>query len=140
MAKKSFECSVVTPSAMLVTGQVSYAAVPAWDGSMGILPGRAAILARLGVGELRLEFADTEKSKGGEATYYVEGGVVKMSDNKLTILAEKAMPIEDLSASAADAELAAAMKAPAVGTPEQVADKKAADQQRARVKKRLAKK
>lgn len=140
MAKKSFECSVVTPSAMLVTGQVSYAAVPSWDGSMGILPGRAAILARLGVGELRLEFADTEKSKGGEATYYVEGGVVKMSDNKLTILAEKAMPVEELTAAAADAELAAAMKAPSVGTPEQVADKKAADQQRARVKKRLAKK
>ena len=140
MAKKSFECSVVTPSASLVSGQVAYAAVPAWDGSMGILPGRGAILARLGVGELRLEFADTDKSKGGTASYYVEGGVVKMSDNKLTILAEKAMPVEELSASAADAELKAAASAPAVGSPMVVAEKRAADQERARAKKRLAKK
>ena len=140
VAKKSFDCSVVTPSASLVSGKVAYAAVPAWDGSMGILPGRGAILARLGVGELRLEFADTEKGKGGEASYYVEGGVVKMSDNKLTILAEKAMPIEDLSTSGAEAELKAAMSAPAAGSALVAAEKKAADQERARVKKRLAKK
>lgn len=123
-----------------MSGLVAYAAVPAWDGSMGILPGRGAILARLGVGELRLEFADTDKSKGGTASYYVEGGVVKMSDNKLTILAEKAMPVEELSASAADAELKAAAIAPAVGSPMVVAEKRAADQERARAKKRLAKK
>lgn len=140
MAKKFFDCTLVTPAASLVSGKVAYAAVPAWDGSIGILPGRGAILARLGVGELRLEFADTEAGKGGEAAYYVEGGVVKMSDNKLTILAEKAMPVEDISTSAAEAELKAALAAPMTGSAIMAAEKKAADQERSRVKRRLAKK
>ncbi|CAG0958832.1 F-type H+-transporting ATPase subunit epsilon [Phycisphaerales bacterium] len=87
---KSFECTVVTPNASLVSGQVVYANVPAWDGQIGFLPGRAPILARLGKGDIRLDFADTTKGQGGTSTYHVEGGFLKMADNKLVILAEKA--------------------------------------------------
>lgn len=90
MAKKSFECTVVTPTASLVSGQVVYANVPAWDGQMGFLPGRAPILARLGKGDVRLDFADTSKGQGGTATYHVDGGFIQMADDKLVILAEKA--------------------------------------------------
>lgn len=90
MAKKSFDCTLVTPQAAVVSGKVVYANVPAWDGQMGFQPGRAPILARLGAGELRLDFADSEKSQGGTTTYTIEGGFLKMSDDKLTILAEKA--------------------------------------------------
>ncbi|MDX2132824.1 MAG: F0F1 ATP synthase subunit epsilon [Planctomycetota bacterium] len=93
MAKKSFVCTVVTPTASLVSGEVFYANVPAWDGQMGFLPGRAPILARLGKGELRLDFADTQKFKGGTASYRIDGGFIKMADDKLVILAEKAEPI-----------------------------------------------
>ena len=50
---KTFRCKLVTPSSALLDGQVSYANVPVWDGLMGIQPGRAPILARLGLGELR---------------------------------------------------------------------------------------
>lgn len=94
MAKKSFDCTVVTPTASVVSGKAVYAAVPAWDGSLGVLPGRAPILARLGKGRLRLDFADTDKGQGGTASYDIEGGFVKMAENKLTILAEKAAAVE----------------------------------------------
>jgi F-type H+-transporting ATPase subunit epsilon len=90
LAKKFFDCTVVTPTASVVNGKAVYAAVPAWDGSMGVMPGRAPILARLGKGTLRVDFADTEKGAGGSASYKVEGGFIKMAENKLTILAEKA--------------------------------------------------
>lgn len=90
MAKKSFECTIVTPTAALVSGQVTYANVPAWDGQMGFQPGRAPILARLGKGDVRLDFADTKLGKGGTATYAVDGGFLQMADDKLVILAEKA--------------------------------------------------
>lgn len=141
MAKTSFDCTVVTPTSSLVSGAVVYAAVPLWDGSMGFLPGRGPILARLGVGELRLDFADTSKGQGGTTSYYVEGGFVKMSDNKLTILAERAMPIDDLDRASAEQELKAAAGATAPGgdaLAQAEAKRTAAD--RARAKIRLAKK
>ena len=88
MAKNTIHCKLVTPVAALAEGEVSYASVPLVDGLMGFLPGRAPILARLGKGPLRLDFAD---SKAGRASAFaVEGGFVKMAENELTILAEKA--------------------------------------------------
>ncbi len=93
MAKNAFDCTVVTPTASLVSGKVVYANVPAWDGQMGFMPGRAPILTRLGKGDLRLDFADTSKGQGGTSSYRVEGGFVKMADDRLVILAEKAEAI-----------------------------------------------
>jgi F-type H+-transporting ATPase subunit epsilon len=95
MARKSFECTIVTPTASVISGQVVYATVPAWDGQIGFLPGRAPILSRLGTGNIRLDFADTAKGKGGTYRFRVEGGFFQMADDRLTILAEKAVPVEN---------------------------------------------
>jgi F-type H+-transporting ATPase subunit epsilon len=90
MAKKSIHCKLVTPAAALIDAQVDYARVPCWDGLIGFQPGRAPFLARLGNGELRLDYTDGGRS----ATFQVSGGFVKMANNELTILAEKATPAE----------------------------------------------
>jgi F-type H+-transporting ATPase subunit epsilon len=108
VAKGSFRCKLVTPLASLVNDPVSYASVPAWDGLMGFLPDRAAFLGKLGTGELRLEMADTEKGQGGSRSFVLDGGFVRMADNVLTIMAEKATPFENISSADADAELRAA--------------------------------
>lgn len=129
MAKKSFRCKVVTPTASLVDDAVTYASVPAWDGLFGVLPGRAPILARLGVGELRLEFADTAKGTGGERSFLIDGGFVQMAGEQLMILAEKALPVEQINAAEADAELKAAQ---ARSVPADAPNKQAATAQLAR--------
>lgn len=108
MAKKSFRCKVVTPTASLVDDAVTYASIPAWDGLFGVLPGRAPILARLGVGELRLEFADSSKGAGGERSFLIDGGFVQMAGEQLMVLAERALPVEQINAADAEAELKAA--------------------------------
>ena len=100
---KTFRCKVVTPTAALIDEDVTYASVPAWDGLFGVLPGRAPILARLGVGELKLTPADA--ASGAEKSFVVEGGFVQMAENTLTVLAEKAAPAESLSVSVAEAEV-----------------------------------
>jgi F-type H+-transporting ATPase subunit epsilon len=112
LAKKSFRCKLVTPTAALVDDQVKYASVPAWDGMMGVLPGRAPILAKLGTGELRLDFADSDKGEGGTRSFLVEDGFLKMAGDELTILAELAIPAESLTLAEAEAELRAAQAAP----------------------------
>lgn len=104
-AAKVFQCKLVTPTAALVNDPVTYASVPAWDGLMGFLPGRAPMLGRLGVGELRLDFPDTDKGEGASRSFVISGGVVRMDNDQMTILAEQAIPAEELSVAAAEAEL-----------------------------------
>lgn len=105
---KTFSCQLVTPEAKLMEGELVYASVPAWDGLFGVLPGRAPLLTRLGLGELTVRFAESGGAGGGERSFLVDGGFAKMADNKLTILAERALPAEKLTETDAKAELAEA--------------------------------
>lgn len=104
LAAKTFRCRLVTPTARLVDDAVVYASVPAWDGLFGVLPGRAPILARLGVGELRMDFPDV-KGGGGSRSFLVEGGFVRMVRDELTILAERATAAETITEEEAQADL-----------------------------------
>lgn len=104
----SFRCRLVTPTAALVDDQMRYASIPAWDGLFGVQPGRAALLARLGTGELRLDYADSAKGAGGSRTFVLDGGFVKMAGEELTILAESAVAAETITVADAEAELKAA--------------------------------
>ena len=108
MASKAFRCRVVTPAARILDEDAVYASIPAWDGGIGIMVDRAALLTRLGAGELRVDFADSAAGKGGSRSYIVEGGFAQMVSNRLTILAEKAVPVESIAISEAEAELRAA--------------------------------
>jgi F-type H+-transporting ATPase subunit epsilon len=104
---------------------------------MGVMPGRAPILARLGLGELRLDFADTEKGEGGSRAFLVEDGFVKMANDQLTIIAERATPAENLTLADAEAELRSAQAAPANTAVE--LEKRNKDGQRARAKIQMVK-
>lgn len=119
---KSFRCRVVTPIASLLSEEVKHVQMPAWDGSMGFLPGRSPLVSRLGAGELKLEFADTSKGQGGSRSYFVEGGVAKMQGDELLILAERATPAESVVLADAEAELKASMS-PKAGTKAEDASK-----------------
>ncbi len=102
---KRFHCKVVTPDAKILDEDVSYASIPAWDGLIGVLPNRAPMVAKLGLGELRLEFPDKTGGKGGSRAYLVDGGFVKVAQNKVSILASYAVPVEQLTESDASAEV-----------------------------------
>lgn len=141
MAPNSFHCRVVTPTEQLVDGEMTYASVPGWDGLFGVLPGRAPMLGRLGMGELKLTHAPVEGSKGGDRSFLVDGGFVKIADNSMTIIAERAIPAEKISLVDAKAELA---EAEARTVPADADDKAAQqtalrrDRERARLKVRMA--
>ena len=144
MAQDSFRCRLVTPTAELVDEPVVYANVPLHDGLMGFAPGRAPIVAELGMGELHLSYAATASGGGaGEQSFLIEGGFAKMSDEGLTILAEVAIPAEQITPTDADAEL---REAEARTMPDDAEDKAAmaeqirVDRERARLKVRIASK
>ena len=99
----SFRCVVVTPEAQVLDESVSQAILPAHDGLVGVLTGRAPLLVKLGLGPLRVDLV------GGQRQYfYVEGGVAQMKDNRLTVLTNEATPADEIDAEAARAEYAEA--------------------------------
>lgn len=133
MASKTFRCRLVTPTESLLDEQIAYASIPAWDGLFGVLPGRAPIVARLGLGELSVRFS--ESNSGGTRSYLVDGGFVQMAGDTLTILAERATPTENLTEAEAQAELDAANKREA---PKDAADRQAEVERVNREKRRAA--
>ena len=99
----AFRCVVVTPEMQVLDSEAKQAILPAHDGLLGILTGRAPLLVKLGLGPLTVDAAD-----GGRKVYFVDGGVAQMKGDVLTIATTEATPSEDLTADAARAELAEA--------------------------------
>jgi len=143
VAGKSFRCKLVTPTAALVDDAIVYASIPLWDGLAGVMPGRAPMLGRLGLGELRLDFADSAKGEGGSRSFLVEGGFAKMSEDGLTILAENAIATENIRLSDAESELRG-LEGPGTArqaeTMAQLAERRTKERDLARLKVALAKK
>ncbi len=129
---ETFRCTLVTPEAQVLDEDVTYVTFPAWDGQVGIAPGRSPLLARVGIGSMRLDFPG-----GASRWYMLEGGFAQMLGDRLTILSDKSTPAETLIASDAARELEAALTIQA--RDEASAKAREAALQAAREKRRMAK-
>jgi len=109
---KKLRVVVVTPERAVVDAVVDHVAVPLYDGEIGILPGRQALVARLGAGELRLGTGD--RAPG----YFVSGGFVQVRDDVVTLLTTQAIPRHQLDRAKAQAALEKAL-ADTSGTPDE---------------------
>jgi F-type H+-transporting ATPase subunit epsilon len=97
-----FHCVVVTPERVVLDTAAEFAALPAWDGEIGILRARAPLMVKLGIGVLRVKTAEGEKRMA------IDGGFAEMVDNKLSVLTERAHFAEDLKRAEVEQALAAA--------------------------------
>ena len=108
----ALQCIVVTPEATELETTADFVALPLFDGEVGIAPGRAPLIGRLGYGELRVR-------RGGETLrYYVDGGFVQVADNVVSVLTNRAIKATALNQAAAEDQLRAALAKPAAGTEE----------------------
>jgi len=101
------ECIVVTPEETALQTPAQFIALPLFDGEIGIAPGRAPLIGRLGHGEMRVR----EGTK--TLRYYVDGGFVEVNGDVVSVLTNRAVKAEDLDPEVAEAELEAARKKPA---------------------------
>ncbi len=88
--------------------KATYVSLPAHDGLMGVLPDRAAMVVKLGMGELAVRFEGEKGGAGGDRAYVIEEGFAQMVQNRLTILTSRATPAENFTLSEAEAALAEA--------------------------------
>src|SRR5207248_4370569 len=84
---KLLHCVVVTPEATALEQDAEFVALPLYDGEIGIAPAHSPMIGRLGYGEMRI------RSAGGRiATYYLDGGFVQVTDNVVSVRANRAVP------------------------------------------------
>lgn len=96
---KDLRLVIVTPEKTVFDEHVSGLRFPLYDGDIGILPGRLPLIGRLGTGELHIKYVDTER------TYFIDGGFVQVRGGVVTLLTDRAVPVDQLSVAAAEAEL-----------------------------------
>lgn len=80
----ALQCIVVTPERALLDVPADFIALPMYDGEMGVLPGRAPLIGRLGYGDLRIRRGDSIEH------LYVDGGFVQVRANVVTVLTARA--------------------------------------------------
>ena len=90
MAFDALQLLLVTPERRLVDEVVDEVQLPGLEGYLGILPGHAALLTELGVGEMSF--------RRGNETHYatVIGGYAEVLPDRITVLAEIAERAEEI--------------------------------------------
>lgn len=74
---------IITPDKRLFSGEVSSVQFPGNDGSFGVMNNHAPLIATLKKGTIKLKESSKE-----EHTFSVNGGVVEVLNNNVTVLAE----------------------------------------------------
>ena len=132
MAASEMTVTVVTPEETVLETMSSSVVLPLFDGEVGILRGHAPLIGRLGYGEMRLT------TPAGVTTLYVDGGFVQVADDVVNVMTNRAIPVAEINAAAAEAQLQAALVQTASGEESIAARQRTLDQARAQL--RLAKK
>ena len=118
-------CVVVTPERTLFDELIEFVALPLYDGELGVLPGRAPLIGRLGYGELRT------RAGGATHRYFVDGGFAQVRDDVVTVLTNRAIPAGQIDTPAATRELEQARSRRATTDEEQAKKAKAVARARA---------
>lgn len=98
---------LVTPEKTLLDESVASLRFPLYDGQIGILPGRAPLVGRLGYGELRLRTGE------GDRSYYIDGGFVQVKGSVVSLLTERALQPDQIDPEATRTRLQEAIQQPA---------------------------
>jgi F-type H+-transporting ATPase subunit epsilon len=95
----SVHCIVVTPERTELDAQCESLKLPMYDGELGILPGRAPMVGRLGFGLLKLQSAT------GEQSWFVDGGFVQVTRDGVYVLTNRLLKPEQIDRKSAEEEL-----------------------------------
>jgi F-type H+-transporting ATPase subunit epsilon len=102
----TFLLELVSPEKLLLSRQVEMTTLPAVEGEMGVLPGHSPMIVALkgGVIRVRENGAETEK-------LFVAGGFAEVAPERVTVLADEATPLAQLSRAESERRLAEAQAA-----------------------------
>jgi F-type H+-transporting ATPase subunit epsilon len=97
---------LVAPERTLYSGDVDAVVLPATEGDMTVLPGHAPMMTALKTG-----FVVITNNPGNGRRVLVRGGFADVNQRGLTVLAERALPEEELTQEVLDHEILLAQMA-----------------------------
>jgi len=86
-----FQFELVSPEKLLISEAVEQVVVPGSEGDFAILAGHAPVMSTLKPGVVEIQINDKEHQR-----IFVRGGFAEAGPDSLTILAERAIPLEEL--------------------------------------------
>ena len=101
-----FTFDLVSPEKLLLSEEVDMVVVPGAEGDFGVLIGHAALISALRPGVI-----DTYTGTKVKKRIFVAGGFAEVTGERCTVLAEEAMPVEDIDPSEAETRVASAREA-----------------------------
>jgi F-type H+-transporting ATPase subunit epsilon len=100
---------VVTPEQTVLDQTTDFVALPLYDGELGVAPGHAPMIGRLGYGELRIGHEPAAEK------FYLDGGFVQVADNVVSVHSNRAIPASRLDATAIEETLRQSVAKPPAG-------------------------
>ena len=95
----TFKFELVSPERVLISEDVEQVVLPGGDGDFAVLPGHAPLISTLRAGVLDVT------APGGRKHIFVKGGFAEVEPDRLTVLAERAYDVAELSADRIASEL-----------------------------------
>ena len=121
-------CIVVTPEKTELDIQATSVVIPLFDGQIGILPGRAPMIGRLGYGLM------TVKSGSTTTQHYVDGGFVQVTREAIYVLTDRLLNPSKIDGNQAKADLETANALKSVTAEAFATKEKALSQARAKIR------
>ncbi len=90
-----FQFELVSPERQLLSEQVAEVVVPGAEGEFGVLKNHAPFISTILPGILKVRSSEN----GGWDEYFVRGGFADVAAGGLTVLAEQAVPVGEISVS-----------------------------------------
>jgi F-type H+-transporting ATPase subunit epsilon len=109
----AFNFELVTPERLLLAAQAEQVVVPGAEGDFAVLAGHAPVVSTLRPGILEITVRD------GKQRVFVKKGVAEADPTRLTVLAQTAVALEDLTPAMIEAELKSAEAARAEANDDQ---------------------
>jgi len=105
MAEK-IQFELVSPAKLLVSSAVDMVVVPGTEGDFGALPRHAPLIATVRPGVIDVHDAGKVSTR-----IFVAGGFAEVNGERITVLAEEAIPVAELTADLAAERVKAAQEA-----------------------------
>jgi len=134
MLPEDMELVIVTPTRQLVRARTKEVTLPGAKGYLGVLPGHAALMTELGIGELTFQGVTQSEPLS------VIRGFAEVLPNRVTVLAETAELAAEIDVERAEAAKARAEKRLAAGDPNIDWDRAGVALQRALIRIQVARK
>lgn len=97
----TIQVDVVSAEELIYSGEVEFVALPGEQGELGIYPKHTPLITRIKPGTVRMKIAGQTEDE----VVFVNGGILEVQPNRVTVLADTAVRAADLDeAKAAEAK------------------------------------